>query len=635
MAKSRDQMVRKVPKTAYPAWVQRGGHLKRLPASMLSLGLVLLVALAIGGQNFTSAYYLKEGASRAQATLRLTIQSLEGRLRRFEALPVLLADDEIIRSLALDSGNPDFRTRANLWLKQQSIAVEASDIYVMTLDGKTVAASNFDRPDSFVGQNFEYRPYFKDAAAGGKARFFALGTTSGVRGYYFASPVRSHAGSIIGVMALKIGLDEIEAEWRAQEYRILVNDPEGIIFLSTDPAWLYRGLLPLTPERLAKTNTSRRYANAKVSELPHGSTIEHGIPLIKLSGDDGAAREYLVAKQLMPMADWTVQVLLDAGYVRSQARLATAALLLFVGVGASIWLMLRQRRMQMAERIALQEQTKLDLERRVSERTADLERVNQQIVAEIAERRLTELELRRTQDDLVQAGKLAALGQMSAALSHEINQPLAAARNYADSAAILIDRGDSAKARENVNQIVSLIDRMATIAKHLRSVARKPDSPLQAIDLNSALAEAVTMSEARLTASDVSVSINLSGDLPLVKAGAVRLQQVLANILSNAADAVEGTNDRRIAINAGHSGEKVLLTIRDHGPGVPAAIVTRIFDPFFTTKRVGSGLGLGLSISYNIMKDFGGDLRVSNEPDGGAAFTLVFRSAMTKKLAAE
>lgn len=596
---------------------------------------MLLIALAVAMQNFASSYYLEEGAARAKATLRLTIQSLEGRLRRFEVLPALLADDEIIRSLALDPANADLRVRANRWLKQQNLAVEASDIYVMTLNGTTTAASNFDKPDSFVDQSFEYRPYFTQAAAGGKGRFFALGTTSGVRGYYFSAPVRSIAGAVIGVIALKIGLDEIEAEWRVQEYRILVSDPEGIIFLSTDPAWLYRGLLPLTPERLAKTNLSRRYADADVSELPHSSTVEHGIPLISLLGDDGERHEYVLTKQLMPQADWTVQVLLDASYMRGQARLATAALLLLMGVAASIWLMLRQRRLQLAERIALQEQAKLDLERRVAERTSDLERVNHQIETEIAERRVTEQELRRTQADLVQAGKLAALGQMSAALSHEINQPLAAARNYADSAAILIDRGDSAKARENVNQIVSLIDRMATIAKHLRNVARKPDAPLQAIDLSSAVAEAAAMAEARLTAADVSLAINVPTSLPFVKGGAVRLQQVLSNILSNAADAVETMDDRRITVFSAQANDKILLTIRDHGPGVPPAIATRIFDPFFTTKRVGSGLGLGLSISYNIMKDFGGDLRVSNEADGGAAFTLEFVSVDTKRVAAE
>jgi two-component system, NtrC family, C4-dicarboxylate transport sensor histidine kinase DctB len=586
-------------------------------------------------QNFVSAYYLKESASRAKATLRLTIQSLDGHLRRFEALPVLLADDEIVKSLAANPDNIDLRNRANVWLKQQNAAVEASDIYVMTLDGKTVAASNFDTPQSFVDQNFEYRPYFKQAAAGGKGRFFALGTTSGVRGYYFATPVRDSTGTVLGVIALKIGLDEIEAEWRAQEYRILVTDPEGIIFLSTDPAWLYRGLLPLTPERLAKTNQSRRYADADVSELPHTSTIEHNIPLISLAGDDGVAHEYLSAKQLMPLAGWTVHVLLDASYMREQARLATAALLLLLGVAASLWLMVRQRRIQLAERIILQEQAQHDLERRVAERTADLKRVNHQIETEITERRATEQELRRTQDDLVQAGKLAALGQMSAALSHEINQPLAAARNYADSAAILIDRGKVAEARENVTLIVSLIDRMAAIAKHLRNVARKPDQPLQPVDLKAAVSEAVATSQSRLTSAQVSLAVDIPEGLPPVQGGPVRLQQVLTNILSNAADAVEGTQDRRIAVSAQELDGKVLLTIRDHGPGVPSAIVDRIFDPFFTTKRVGSGLGLGLSISYNIMKDFGGDLRVSNETDGGARFTLVLQPADAKQLAAE
>jgi two-component system, NtrC family, C4-dicarboxylate transport sensor histidine kinase DctB len=596
---------------------------------------MLTVALGLAAHTFSTGYYLKDGASRAQATLRLTIQSLEGRLRRYEALPVLLADDEIIASLAANPNDGNLQGRANVWLKQENLAVEASDIYVMTLDGKTVAASNFDRPESFVGQSFEYRPYFTQAAVGGKGRFFALGTTSGVRGYYFAAPIRNDSGAILGVIALKIGLDEIEAEWRAQEYRLLVSDPEGIIFLSTDPAWLYRGLLPLTAERIAKTSASRRYADADLSELPHTPSEEHGIALIALSGDDGQPHEYLMSKQMMPLAGWTVHVLLDTGYVRGQARLATVALLLLMGVATSLWLMVRQRRIQLAERIALQEQAKLDLERRVAERTADLERVNHQIETEITERRATEQELRRTQDDLVQAGKLAALGQMSAALSHEINQPLAAARNYADSAAILIDRGESAKARENVTQIVSLIDRMATIAKHLRNVARKPDAPLQAIDLRAAVQEAIALSQSRLNTAHVNLNVGMPDMLPLVQGGPVRLQQVLSNILSNAADAVEGREDRRIAVSAHEFDGKVLLAIRDHGPGVPSAIVDRIFDPFFTTKRVGSGLGLGLSISYNIMKDFGGDLRVTNEADGGATFTLVLPRASTKRLAAE
>jgi two-component system C4-dicarboxylate transport sensor histidine kinase DctB len=315
-----------------------------------------------------------------------------------------------------------------------------------------------------------------------------------------------------------------------------------------------------------------------------------------------------------------VQVLLETRPFHDQARLMVLALMLFLGAITAIAAMILQRRARLAERFDIQERTKAELERRVAERTADLAHVNTLIEAEIAERRLTEIELRRTQSDLVQAGKLAALGQMSAALSHEINQPLAAARNYADSAAVLIERGDTVRAQENMGHILGLIDRMATIARHLRNVARKPDAPLKDIVLADAVAETQAIMAPRLAGIDVQVL--LPQDLPLVRGGPVRLQQVLINLLSNAADAVADSPQRKIEITAEIAAQRVLLSVRDHGTGVPAAIADRIFDPFFTTKRVGSGLGLGLSISYNIIKDFGGDLRVQNAPDGGAIFTI-------------
>ena len=145
----------------------------------------------------------------------------------------------------------------------------------------------------------------------------------------------------------------------------------------------------------------------------------------------------------------------------------------------------------------------------------------------------------------------------------------------------------------------------------------------------------MTIAQTRLSAAGATVALDLPADLPTVQGGPVRLQQVIVNVLSNAADAVEGLADRRIEVTARSEGQEVMLAIRDHGPGVAPAIADRIFDPFFTTKQVGSGLGLGLSISYNIMKDFEGDLRVANHPDGGAVFTLVLHRATASALAAE
>jgi two-component system C4-dicarboxylate transport sensor histidine kinase DctB len=350
---------------------------------------------------------------------------------------------------------------------------------------------------------------------------------------------------------------------------------------------------------------------------------------------NGVSREYLRLSQYMPEADWTVNVLLDTASVRAQARTTLIAVVLFICLGGLGGAVLWQRRSRVVERLRLQEETQNELERRVDERTAALARVNEQIELEVSERRLTEQELRKTQADLIQAGKLAGLGQMSAALSHEFNQPLAAAKTYADSAALLMDRGRMPEAQDNIRRISSLIDRMASISRHLRNFARKPNEKLGPVLLSAVIADTLEIVTPRLKAANAELVLQLEEDGLAVQAGPVRLQQVLVNIIGNAADAVEGLDDRQILLSVGRENGRIVITIRDHGPGVSAAIAERIFDPFFTTKGVGKGLGLGLSISYNIIKDFGGDLSVTNHVEGGAVFRLVLDPAGVAREAAE
>jgi two-component system C4-dicarboxylate transport sensor histidine kinase DctB len=579
---------------------------------------VLCLALVFAMERLVRSSTFADGLETADGTLRQTVNALEGHLRRYEALPALLARQVEVREFLIAPPASAGVDAMNRWLKDTNQVIESSDLYLIGLDGTTLAASNHDRADSFIGQNFAYRPYFTEAAAGRHGRFFALGTTSGVRGYYFASPVRDSAGQIIGVVALKIGVDDLETSWRAQSHQTLVVDPEGIVFMATDPAWLFRGMLPLTPERMAATAASRRYSDQSLAPLGQDEAMDGGRRLVTLAGTDGAVREYLSISREMPTAGWTVQVLLDTAPLRAQMRLAIAAFIMFLGIALSLSWALWQRRARLGERIALQARAQAELESQVAERTIDLRRAND--------------DLHRLQADLVQAGKLAALGRMSAALSHEINQPLAAVRNYADSATLLIDRGELSRARDNMGQILSLIDRMAAIARHLRNVARKPDETLKTLSLAQAVADAVQIAEARLKASGVTVRLDLPDSLPLVRGGPVRLQQVIVNLLSNAADAMDGAGGQ-IDLSASADDGKVTLTVRDYGPGVAPAIADRIFDPFFTTKTVGSGLGLGLSISYNILQDFGGDLRVANHPDGGAVFSVVMQAASTPELA--
>ncbi|MCC2611691.1 sensor histidine kinase [Rhizobium petrolearium] len=568
---------------------------------------------------------MNEAEAQAGTTLRLAVSALDGHLKRYEALPALIADQNNIEALIFDPKNEGLRARTNAYLKEINALLTSSDIYVMTLDGETIAASNYDSPVSFVGENFIYRPYFQDAVGGRQSRFYALGTTSLKRGYYFGSPIEID-GVIRGVIVFKVDIDSIEASWGGGDDRIFVSDPEGIIFMTGSPEWLYASILPLTPDRIARTEASRRYADAKLRELPvkRGSFAGRDVMMI---ADGRAEKEYLVVSQLMPEAGWTVNVLMDTGSVRVQAQTVTVAAFLTLCLAGLALAIIVQRRARLNERMQLQAEARNELERRVAERTADLARVNSRIEEEIAERRLTEQRLRQTQADLIQAGKLAGLGQMSAALSHELNQPLAAAKTYTETTGVLIDLGRIEEARDNVSRISALIDRMASISKHLRNFARKPNEKLGAVTLDEAMRDTLEIVAARLKAADATLEIKIDPALPAVKAGAVRLQQVLVNIITNAADAVEGLDDRRITVSAGRDGDKVTISVRDRGPGVAAAIRERIFDPFFTTKGVGKGLGLGLSISYNIVKDFGGSLSVADHPEGGAVFLIELQVA--------
>lgn len=589
-------------------------------AAAAAISAVLAIVLLVQGNAWATRSYFDEASAQAGTPLRLAVSALAGHLGRYEPLPALIAAHDEIRDLIAEPDDAALRQRANLHLKETNALLESSDIYVMTLDGETIAASNYDGPASFVGQNFSYRPYFFEAAEGHRSRFYALGTTSLKRGYYFSSPVKDN-GVIAGVIVFKVDIEGIEATWGSGEYRIMVSDPEGIIFMSGNPEWLYNTLLPLTPERIERTTRSRRYADAVLKPLPfiEGSVGTHRTMTINT---DGAEREYLVLSQDMKDAGWTVSVLMDTGSVRAQALTSVIAAFLCLCLAGVVTAAVLQRRVRLEERMALQMQARNELESRVAARTADLARLNTHLEREITERRATERQLRRTQADLIQAGKLAGLGQMSAALSHEFNQPLAAVRTYAESATMLIERGRAEEASDNLQRITGLIDRMASISRHLRNFARKPNEKPSPVALDEVVRDTMEIVTARLKAADAHLDIDLGSEPLAVMAGPVRLQQVLVNILSNAADAVEGREDRRIRLQARTQGERVRIAVSDHGPGVPRAIAERIFDPFFTTKGVGRGLGLGLSISYNIVKDFGGSLSVGTSEHGGAEFVI-------------
>jgi len=287
--------------------------------------------------------------------------------------------------------------------------------------------------------------------------------------------------------------------------------------------------------------------------------------------------------------------------------------------------MFNERRRHLRDRLAAREalqQAHDDLERKVFERTADLSAANRRLQDEVVERVRAEHTLREAQDELIQAGKLAVIGQLSTGIAHELNQPLSALRTLSSNATRFLDRGDQATARSNLERIAQLTDRMGQITSQLKAFARKSSGLPRAVDVRLAVSHAVALLEQRLLTMGARVD-TVFPDGPLhALCDANRLEQVMINLIGNALDAMPDQPNPLVEVRGEALPGVVRLAIRDHGAGLSGQAQARLFEPFFTTKEAGIGLGLGLAISAGIVADFGGTLSGANHPEGGAVFTL-------------
>ena len=512
---------------------------KRLIIWSIAAG--FLIGLAYISLQLATRYIFDDTAQRAKTTLRITIAGLKGALGQYRSIPQLIADNPDVQTL-LASPNSHQADVVNIELRRINRAVQASDTYVMDLSGLTVASSNFEKKASFVGQNFSYRPYFKDAVSGSLGRYFALGTTSLKRGYYYASPVHIDE-KIFGVVTVKVNVDQLESSWESNEHVIVVTDEHGIIFMSSRPDLLYKSVKPLPNAKRQAIKASRKYNDAELGELKLGISgrTRSGHELVTMPGSDKPI-EYLTLSQSMPEEGWEIQILSRTDSARTQAYIIALAVLLVLLSTLLAIAFLVQRRQRLLERMRSQSEAQEELEKRVKARTIELDEANSRLIAEVNERKAAEEELRKTQADLVQAGKLAALGQMSAALSHEFNQPLGAAKSYADNAAIYIDRGRVGEARENISRISMLMERMGSISRHLRNFARKPNEELSAVPVATIINDALEILDRRITALNVRIEIDLPPDELWALGGKVRLQQVLVNLINNSIDAMEAVH---------------------------------------------------------------------------------------------
>lgn len=589
----------------------------------------LYLAVAAAAMEFAWHRGLDALTEAGAHRLDLYAASLKSELGRYEILPAIAARQDSIKTLL--AASPDAR-RALLpavdgYLEAVNADAGSVAVDVIDLNGDVIAASNWNRPVSFVGTNVAYRPYFTDSLASGSGRFFGIGTNTGQPGLYFASAVRG-GQKVLGATAVKISVDPLESAWRVPNEAAMVVDGNGVVVISTVPAWKFTALAPIAAHKQEQIQASRQYAGRKVDKLGYERLDDwrNGAWFARLPdwSHPGRERRYLVMSRSAPQAGDAIMVALDLSAARRQQQLAFAFVTGAFLIAGLYALYAVQRRRVIVERLKAQDalQRANDrLEATVLQRTAALQQ-------EIDERVLTEQKLRDSQQELVHAGKLAVLGQMAAGLTHEINQPLVAIRTLCDNARTFFERGQSAQALANLERVGRLVENMAQLTAELKAFARKPEANTVPVSLADALAHARLMVDARIRDEQVRLDIDIAPDA-IVAAEPGRLQQVIVNLLGNALDALAGREAPRIRIGASRTDDPARVTffIADNGPGIDPHVLAHLFEPFVTTKPRGHGLGLGLAITSRIIEGFGARIAAVNLEGGGAQFTIEFVAA--------
>ncbi len=591
---------------------------------LLFLSGVAILSVAVWWWAYGTA--LDRLSVRGQTELSLASDRLLGQLQRFRQLAVVLSDHPALISV-LSQGGARVAAGADSLLLKVADKTGSYEIFVLSASGRKVASSR-----ALAGRrDYSAAPYFR------RAMYGALGTAqrqideqSG-RAFYFAAPLFGPGRSPIGALVVKVDIESVETDWRGDPNILFFTDGYGVVFVSNRSKLLFRSRRNIAALRHDKA-VMRKYDPAVLRPFPAFWQQMRGSHRIWHSDDNGLfpARALDLSKPL-PVIALAASILIDVAPAR-QSALLQAAFAAAVGlVFGAVLLILSQRRLALAEKLGMEERANHLLEERVARRTAQLSGMNEDLRRQVHDRIEAEDALKKAQQDLVQAGKLSALGQMSAGISHELNQPLMAIRSYAENATQYLSRGDSVTAGKNLDRISDLARRMGRIIKNLRTFTRKEGEPLSDIDIAEVVDAALELTEKQLRQAKVSLSWQAPTTPVLVRGGEVRLQQVLVNLVSNAIDAMDGQAHKSLEITVRRQAGRVFLSVRDSGPGLDDP--SKIFDPFYTTKTVGrsEGMGLGLSISYGIVQSFGGRITGRNHDGGGAVFSMELNAAQPKK----
>lgn len=550
--------------------------------------IILLIALAVAVVWSTNTLLTERftETTRNQAQVRMTLYSgnLNSELQRASIVPQLLARDPALIG-ALNS-NDHAQTSSRLISYVDEIGI--AGLMLLDKEGRAVAAS--DR--NLIGSQHRSHPYFFNAIRANKSVFTVYKDENGAITFSYARKME-FAGSSIGVIVVEIDLRQFESHWASISDAVFVTDSEGTILLATEPSW--RGLKE--EEALARRSVPSAIERA----------IQTTSDWVALTVDNSLLGDGLMRQEArIPFQGWKMASFSTFRSVRQKVNGVLALEIMGFAILMALTFYLLSRKAQVRSLFFQQE-------------SADLRQLNQRLQREVAEREKAEKELEVAEQTLAQSSKLAALGEMSAAVSHELNQPLAAMKTYLAGARLLLRRKRPEEAMSSFQRIDDLIERMSAITKQLKSYARKGGDAFAPVDMRDAVNSALSMMEPQLKLRHVEITKTLPREAVFVMGDRVRIEQVIINLFRNALDATKTVTDPHIEILLA-AGETATFTVRDNGAGIKD--LDSLFEPFYTTKQPGDGVGLGLAISSGIVNDLGGRMTARNAQAGGAVFEV-------------
>ena len=559
---------------------------------------VITVAVAVvwWTNQLLTERFTESTRSRAEVRLALYSGNIQSELQRSQIVPQLLARDPALIG-ALNSGDFSQSSQRLISYKEE---IGAADLVLLDRDGRTVAASQ----RSELGTPRRSNPYFIEALRSNETVFTTTELENGLRVFAYSRKIEV-SGEVIGVIVVEVDLRKFETSWAGFTDAVIVTDSEGRIILSTESRW--RG-------QTEEDALALRSAPSAIQRAIRATQDWSALPIdAYLQGEAVMRQEVRIGFQGWRMTSFTT-------YAGVRERVNAFIALEIMGFAILLALGFYFISRKATSRLVF-----------FQRESAELRALNLALQREIAERERAERNLEVAEQTLQQSSKLAILGEMSAAVSHELNQPLAAMKTYLAGAKLLLQRRRPDEALSSFQRIDDLIERMGAITRQLKSYARRGGDAFEPLDARAAVSSALVMMEPQLRQRDIAITSSMPRDPAMIVADRLRLEQVLINLLRNALDATKGTAEPDIRVSLS-VGDDVLISVRDNGVGIEN--LDDLFEPFYTTKAPGDGTGLGLAISSGIVNDLGGRLTARNGSDGGAVFEIILPRATDASAAA-